>query len=149
MLATAAWLANLCPERGREGEFEPSLDRTTAPPAPNGVRGVGFAAVAVYHFFLSLWLVATGFFVWGEVIIAGVITVYVYYYVFAFVMAKIIYIKNNNNEAFGDAILNLLHDPQKREQMGQFGYERVVHKLSWGIQKQTLNSAYDYLFSKP
>jgi glycosyltransferase involved in cell wall biosynthesis len=56
-----------------------------------------------------------------------------------------IYIENNNEIAFAEAILSLLNDPGKRREMGQIGKRRIFEKLNWDKQKLNLRAAYQYL----
>jgi glycosyltransferase involved in cell wall biosynthesis len=46
-------------------------------------------------------------------------------------------------------ILELLDDPARRKQMGQFGRERVVSKLSWDHEAPKLLAAYEALWRRP
>jgi len=54
-----------------------------------------------------------------------------------------VYIPCGDERGFGDAIVQLLDDPQRREQMGQLGRQRVLTKLAWDHQKQKLCAAYE------
>ena len=47
---------------------------------------------------------------------------------------------------FGEQILALLDDPERRKRMGEFGYERVVNELAWRHQIRYLLAAYDGLW---
>jgi glycosyltransferase involved in cell wall biosynthesis len=58
------------------------------------------------------------------------------------------YVKENNIAHFGDAIINLLDDPQNRKQMGEIGRKRIEEQLNWNVQKKSLKAAYQYLESK-
>ena len=56
-----------------------------------------------------------------------------------------IYIQNNNEEIFGDAIISLLKDEKKRKNMGEYGEKRVEKLLQWNIQKNKLLKIYQNL----
>lgn len=53
---------------------------------------------------------------------------------------------NDSPEAFGDTILELLHDEERRRQMSEFGRKRFLECLSWERSEQVLLQAYDRLF---
>ncbi len=53
-----------------------------------------------------------------------------------------VYIQNNDEKAFGDAIISLLQDEKKRKEMGKYGKERVQKYLQWDTQKKELLRAY-------
>ena len=53
-----------------------------------------------------------------------------------------LYIKNNDEKAFGDAIIALLKDKKKRGKMGEYGKKRVQKYLQWDIQKKKLLRVY-------
>lgn len=59
-----------------------------------------------------------------------------------------VYVKNNDVAEYGNKIIELLDDPERREQMGQFGRKRVENLLSWDYSQSVLGSAYEYLFAK-
>jgi len=52
------------------------------------------------------------------------------------------YIKSNDTTAFGDAVLDLLAHPYKRECMGRYGYNRIRSQLSWAHTHKALLLAY-------
>jgi glycosyltransferase involved in cell wall biosynthesis len=56
-----------------------------------------------------------------------------------------VYIKENDVVQFSNAIIDLLHNPEKRNRMGRIGRKRIEEKLNWNIQKIELKRAYDYL----
>lgn len=56
-----------------------------------------------------------------------------------------IYVKNNDETEFGEAIINLLNNPEKRKEMGAIAQKRIKEKLNWNIQKVKLKKAYNYL----
>jgi len=47
---------------------------------------------------------------------------------------------------FGEQIVTLLDDPERRQRMGELGYERVVKELEWRRQIRHLLAAYDGLW---
>jgi glycosyltransferase involved in cell wall biosynthesis len=49
---------------------------------------------------------------------------------------------------FAEKIIWLLDHPEKREQMGNWGYNRVKNELSWDYESQKLISFYKMVFSK-
>jgi len=59
-----------------------------------------------------------------------------------------VYIKNNEEKAFGNAIIALLKDKKRRKKMGEYGKKRVEKFLQWDIQKQELLKVYKVIFSK-
>jgi len=62
--------------------------------------------------------------------------------------AAAIYVTNNDEVEFAEAIIHLLKDKKKRERMGEIGKQRINEKLSWDKQKINLKNAYDYLEAK-
>ena len=59
-----------------------------------------------------------------------------------------VYASRNDSCEFGDKIIELLDDPDRREAMGRFGVKRVEDALSWDHGKRRLWSAYDKVFSR-
>ena len=58
-----------------------------------------------------------------------------------------LFIQENNEKAFGDAIIELLKNKKKRKEMGEYGKRRVENVLQWDIQKKKLLKVYfDNLF---
>lgn len=57
-----------------------------------------------------------------------------------------VYIKDNNEMAFAEAIRDLMYDPDKRERMGQAGYQRIHNELAWKYSAKNLLSLYASLF---
>lgn len=56
-----------------------------------------------------------------------------------------VYIKNNDEKAFGDAIISLFKDNKKRGKMGEYGKNRVEELLEWNMQKKKLVNIYKNL----
>ncbi len=54
-----------------------------------------------------------------------------------------IYAREHTARAFGDAILELLDDPQRREEMAEQGRARIAGPLSWERSAERLAQAYD------
>jgi glycosyltransferase involved in cell wall biosynthesis len=52
------------------------------------------------------------------------------------------YVMENSAEKLGDAILDLLDDPARREQMGRLGHHRLSTELSWEKSVQELLKTY-------
>ncbi|MEM9644082.1 MAG: glycosyltransferase family 4 protein [Planctomycetota bacterium] len=57
-----------------------------------------------------------------------------------------LYAKKNDSADFADKINELLESPEKRERMGEIGYQRVVGKLSWDHEQENLKRFYRELF---
>lgn len=57
------------------------------------------------------------------------------------------YVKPGDINGYGQAIVDLLDDPNRRQQMGECGQQRVVEYLSWEKQSQDLLKAYDTVLS--
>ncbi|MFC2061485.1 glycosyltransferase family 4 protein [Elusimicrobiota bacterium] len=57
-----------------------------------------------------------------------------------------LYAKPNDSVDMAENIMKLLDDPEKRLEMGQYGYERVKNKLSWDNEKWKLYKLYDEVF---
>jgi glycosyltransferase involved in cell wall biosynthesis len=53
-----------------------------------------------------------------------------------------IYLQENDNISFADAIVELLRDKDCREKMGKIASKRVEMELNWNIQKENLKKAY-------
>jgi glycosyltransferase involved in cell wall biosynthesis len=56
-----------------------------------------------------------------------------------------VYIENNDEKSFAEAIINLIHDPSKRKTMGACGQRRIKELLNWDRQKENLFRAYTRL----
>ncbi len=54
-----------------------------------------------------------------------------------------VFVKENNGTALGDAIVELIDDPEKRKRMGEIGYERITGPLSWEQSQAALLQAYN------
>lgn len=53
-----------------------------------------------------------------------------------------LYVMENSPEQLGDAILELLDDPPRRQRMGQIGHQRLHGPLSWPHSVRQLHRAY-------
>jgi len=56
------------------------------------------------------------------------------------------YATPNDSHEFGDKIIELLDDPERRGEMGEFGKKRVADTLSWAHSKRCLLRAYELAF---
>ncbi len=54
-----------------------------------------------------------------------------------------IYVADHTAEAYGDAVIELLDDPERRETMAAYGQERINGPLSWSRSALQLTAAYD------
>jgi len=59
--------------------------------------------------------------------------------------AAAVYVPNNDEKAFAQAIIELLNNPERRAQMGEFGRKRFLECLSWEHSKSKLIEFYDRL----
>lgn len=57
-----------------------------------------------------------------------------------------LYAEPNNAEDMANKIVELLENPERRKQMGDYGRNRVVTQLSWEHTSKTLLEAYDRYF---
>ena len=57
-----------------------------------------------------------------------------------------IYVENNDEIAFAEAIVSLLNDLNKRQQMCNIAKKRIGRSLNWNKQKANLRKAYDSLW---
>ncbi|MBN1202248.1 MAG: glycosyltransferase family 4 protein [Anaerolineae bacterium] len=53
-----------------------------------------------------------------------------------------VYVTPGDVQGFGQAVLDLLEDPERRKQMGELGRQRVLSELSWKHQEPQLLRAY-------
>lgn len=56
-----------------------------------------------------------------------------------------IYVEKDDPALFGDAILAILDDTKKREELGRMALERVRTSLHWGLSRQVLLKAYQQM----
>lgn len=54
-----------------------------------------------------------------------------------------VYVPSGDERAFGDAIVELLADPQRRQEMGQLARRRFLTELAWDHQLPRLHEAYE------
>ena len=54
------------------------------------------------------------------------------------------YVPENSAQALGQAIADLLDDPEERERMGRLGHERFHSLLNWEKSVEQLKAAYNY-----
>lgn len=59
-----------------------------------------------------------------------------------------LYVNENSAEKFAEALIELLDDPKRREQMGAFGKKRLFEELNWERSVENLTGAYGRLTSK-
>ena len=57
-----------------------------------------------------------------------------------------LYAKRNDAEDMARKILELLDNPEKRKQMGEYGRNRVINELSWEHTSKALLEGYDRYF---
>ena len=53
-----------------------------------------------------------------------------------------VYANNTDPIDFADKIIELIDDPTRREEMGNYGYNRVLNELSWDIESKKLINFY-------
>jgi len=53
-----------------------------------------------------------------------------------------LYVDDNDWRRFGEAIVELLEDPERRQRMGEFGRRRILDELSWDVTSRQLLAAY-------
>jgi glycosyltransferase involved in cell wall biosynthesis len=58
-----------------------------------------------------------------------------------------VYAKNNDAVDMAEKIQELLRDPDKRRQMGEYGHARVVNELSWEHTSKALLEGYEKFFT--
>ena len=59
-----------------------------------------------------------------------------------------LYANKNDEIDLADKIVELLDDPDKRKQMGEFGRNRVINELEWEYEVPKLLAAYEALFTR-
>lgn len=57
-----------------------------------------------------------------------------------------LYARNTDPADFGHKILYLIDHPEIRNEMGEFGYRRVINELSWDFESERLLSFYNIIF---
>lgn len=57
-----------------------------------------------------------------------------------------LYAKNTDTTDFAERILCLINNPEKRKEMGEYGYNRVLKELSWEIESKNLVAVYMMVF---
>jgi len=57
-----------------------------------------------------------------------------------------LYARNTDTTDFGDKILELINNPDRRREMGMYGRKRVFEELSWDHEEPKLIAAYEALF---
>ncbi len=58
-----------------------------------------------------------------------------------------VYIRENSVAKFGDALVDLLDNPDRRSEMGALGRKRIVEELAWDRQKKDLKFAYQRILN--
>jgi len=58
-----------------------------------------------------------------------------------------LYAEQNNARDLADKIISLLADPDKRKEMGEYGYNRIINELSWEHTSKALLEGYEKLFT--
>jgi len=59
-----------------------------------------------------------------------------------------VFVRTHNPESFGDAILEILDDPIRRETLGRLALERVRTSLHWGLSSEVLAGAYEQVIQR-
>jgi glycosyltransferase involved in cell wall biosynthesis len=54
-----------------------------------------------------------------------------------------VYVPDNDPQAFGQAIVDLLEDPERRRRMGEAGLRRIREEIGWERSEERLLAAYD------
>jgi len=60
-----------------------------------------------------------------------------------------VYVPPDNIHEFGEAIVTLLDNPERRKRMGEVGRQRIIHRLGWEYQQQNLFRAYETALADP
>ncbi|MCA0902373.1 glycosyltransferase family 4 protein [Qipengyuania aquimaris] len=58
-----------------------------------------------------------------------------------------LYARHNDPEDMADKIVELLDDPARRQEMGEFGRNRVINELEWQYEAPKLLAAYESLWA--
>lgn len=58
-----------------------------------------------------------------------------------------LYAKNTSPENFAEKILWLIDNPEVRNEMGEFGYNRVINELSWDFESKKLINFYNKILA--
>jgi glycosyltransferase involved in cell wall biosynthesis len=58
-----------------------------------------------------------------------------------------LYAEHNNARDLADKIIYLLENPDKRKEMGEYGFARIVNELSWEHTSKALLAGYEKLFA--
>lgn len=58
-----------------------------------------------------------------------------------------LYARHNDPEDMADKIVELLDDPARRQEMGEFGRNRVINELEWQYEAPKLLAAYESLWT--
>jgi glycosyltransferase involved in cell wall biosynthesis len=58
-----------------------------------------------------------------------------------------LYAEQNNARDLADKIISLLENPEKRKEMGEFGYNRIKNELSWEHTSKALLDGYEKFFT--
>jgi glycosyltransferase involved in cell wall biosynthesis len=59
-----------------------------------------------------------------------------------------LYAMGGDTVDFANKILELIDNPELREKMGEYGYNRVIRELSWDYESEKLTRFYDQIFLK-
>lgn len=59
-----------------------------------------------------------------------------------------LYAEPNNAQDMAKKIIELLENPDKRKQMGEYGRNRVINELSWEHTSKALLDGYDRYFKR-
>jgi glycosyltransferase involved in cell wall biosynthesis len=58
-----------------------------------------------------------------------------------------LYAKNTSPEDFADKMMWLLGNPKARNEMGEFGYNRIINYLSWEFESKKLIAFYNKILN--